>query len=325
MHLMSDNAISISSRAFCTIITKSHIPFAQALYSSISNFHDNFSFFALVVDADSSLTIDAAANFFCLTPADLIQSASTQKLFDKYQVQSKGDELRWALKPALLRWLLDTKADKVVYVDADIFFVGSVDFLFDDLEKHTLLLTPHWYISTPGSDDFRNLFTSGYFNAGFAGASKNAVAILQWWEEACFYKMEKSSTEGLYDDQRYLDLVPFLFENVGVITHRGCNLANWNLDTNIRELIDGRLLISGRFEPKFIHFTYETIQRVILGHDGHLLSYLNDYKRTFGPAIFDEHFSNLETLKSNWYLTIKRKLLIRTRFKRFMYRLLEKI
>ena len=58
----------------------------------------------------------------CLTLKDLPQS-EMKLILSKYG--SDLDKLRWALKPILLKYLLESKFGKVVYVDNDIFFFSS--------------------------------------------------------------------------------------------------------------------------------------------------------------------------------------------------------
>ena len=96
----------------------------------------------------------------------------------------------------------------------------------------------------------------------------------------CEYACEKDREKGLFDDQIYLNILPVYFENVGIIRHRGCNVANWN-QVECRRTIqnDGTVLINGLYPVIFIHFTASTIKGILNGSDSALISYLKIYAK----------------------------------------------
>ncbi|MEI9807419.1 MAG: hypothetical protein WDO16_05790 [Bacteroidota bacterium] len=224
----------------------------------------------------------------------------------------------------LLSHLLSTE-DKLIYVDADIYFVGQPGFLFGELDHHSVILTPHWLsISPENPEHLSSLLRGGYFNAGFIGVSKKGLPAINWWAEACHFTMGKMEPEGFYDDQKYLDLIPWEFANVKALEHKGCNLAAWNIERNKREMINGRLIIEKKYEPVFIHFSNETIKHIMSGHDKLLLPYLEKYRSELlkHHVTLDHLFQhiNFKPGKSS-FLVLKHKLLVRTRIKRLLYKI----
>ncbi|MBK9568927.1 MAG: hypothetical protein IPO53_02665 [Chitinophagaceae bacterium] len=100
------------------------------------------------------------------------------------------------------------------------------------------------------------------------------------------------------------------------------------MDTSKREMIDGKLLINKIYEPVFIHFTKDTITNILNRNDALLKPYLDEYIKALQDDNFDL-MKNLEELNpakfdSRMY-SIKHKLRIRTRLKRFLFRLAEKL
>lgn len=183
-----------------------------------------------------------------------IQHEVGLKLINKYRNQA--DKLRWALKSVFMMELLKQN-DKIIYVDNDIWFYSNPNFLFDLLNTHTILLTPHFYDANPNQNQnwLEANFKVGLYNAGFMAANKNAIKALQWWAECCLYNIKKSYWRGLFDDQKYLDLFPVLFNDVMVLKHKGCNLAGWNylwykLDRNTNNEVE----IEQSYPLVFIHF-----------------------------------------------------------------------
>lgn len=176
--------------------------------------------------------------------------------FGKMKSKYSGDKLRWALKPVYMRHLLEQGYDKVIYCDNDIFFYASPEDLFARLDDSDLLLTPHFYAADPSTHPnwFEAAFRIGLYNVGFVGISKSGAAILDWWAGCCLYNVKKAFRRGLFDDQKYLDLAPVLFDRVGIVKEKGYNLAGWNYrNYNITRGDDGHAEAEGS-RLVFIHF-----------------------------------------------------------------------
>jgi hypothetical protein len=140
--------------------------------------------------------------------------------------RSNNNVLRWSLKPVMIEHFLQIY-DKVIYVDPDILFINYWHFLFDDITG--VLLTKHNRSLYPGGYQYAINFTDGFFNAGFIGASKKGIPAINWWKKAVEWKCEKNFTEGLFDDQKYLDIMTLEYFNlVNISQHKGCNIAPWN-------------------------------------------------------------------------------------------------
>lgn len=192
----------------------------------------------------------------------------------------RKNALRWSMKPVFIRHLLEQGIPKVIYIDCDMFFFSEGSFLFSMLDETDFLLTPHWRSIDPLKEtlNFRLLFTDGIYNAGFIGASANSIPILDWWANACLYECKKRIINGLFDDQRYLDIVPVYFEKTGIVSHKGCNVANWNQAVCRREAQpDGTILINGKEPIVFIHFSSSTITGILHGNDILLKTHLEKY------------------------------------------------
>jgi hypothetical protein len=262
------------TKAFCTIITKSHLGYAEALAKSLHAYDDEFLLYALVVDSDQR---DKSRPGFTVLSLPEVNCELSGLLARRYLKFGKHDEFRWSMKSVLLLHLLGMeKVRKVIFVDPDIAFFNDPSFLFDLLDGNSVLLTPHWRCNDPSRDpaNFRMLMSEGHFNAGFVAVSAGAEEALEWWARICLARCERARSEGLFVDQSYLNLLPVYFDKVQIIRHRGCNVANWNLEMNRRELVDGEVKINGNDPVVFIHFTNSTIRGILRGEDGHLRPHL---------------------------------------------------
>jgi lipopolysaccharide biosynthesis glycosyltransferase len=201
------------------------------------------------------------------------------------------------MKPVLINYLIKVSAyEKVICVDCDLFFFNDFSFLFEALDQYNILLTPHWRSSDPFKDPngFKYLFNHGLFNAGFIGVNKHATAAMDWWANVCWFSCANSSFEGQYVDQTYLNLLPVYFENVHILKHQGCNVAQWNVLECKRILqMNGSVLINNRYPIVFIHFV-STAKRE---YDIRLSAYLDEYLDTL--ALYSTEIYEKEKKRRN--------------------------
>lgn len=262
---------------FCTISTVSHLYKTYALAESLRNQNRDFVLHVLVTDGTEELK---AENCRFWKTADINFGPIAASILDKYK--NTPDKLRWSLKPVLLRFLLNAYADKVIYVDNDQFFYNDYQFLFDLLNQHSILLTPHYYKHQPGKDQnwLEANFKVGLYNAGFVAANKVAIPTMQWWAECCEYRCEKNAFRGLFDDQKYLDLVPVIDKGAHILRHQGCNVAGWNTELCERKLVNNEVRINGEYPVVFVHYNAFTIRTIAEGHDDLLVPFYNTYTNT---------------------------------------------
>lgn len=255
--------------ALCTISTESHLFKSYALLESVKQYSQT-DLFCLITDSPK---IMEHSEFHFNYLSDL-NSDIAEKIKKKYT----GDKLRWSLKPVYVKSLLEKGYERVIYVDNDVFFYSSPDFLFKKLASSSFLLTPHFYKTNPKKEQnwLEANFRVGLYNAGFFGANKEASPILDWWANCCLYNVKKAFWRGLFDDQKYLDLIPVIFENVEVVRHRGCNFAGWNSDNVQLETNSERQLTINNDPLVFIHFAQLSVER-FSDAESPLYPYYKDY------------------------------------------------
>lgn len=317
-------------QTFCTIITADYFPRALALYKSVAKYNSEIELQVLVAD---DKPLPAIANKFpkikIRTVEELIDFPLVNELYKKY-AHINIDNFRWSMKPVFASWLLENGYDKLLYVDCDMFFVNDYNFLFSDLDTNAFLLTPHWKTTNPLVDEagFLSTFTSGIFLAGFFGANKNGLPALRWWANACHFKMLPAIELGVHDDQRYLDAIPVFFEKTKIIRHRGCNIGAFNYEESVRTVVDGQVMINGQYPVIFIHFDDMMVSGILKGHDKLLLPYLHQYEEAYkeNGHNLGSYIKKLQPLKNAGLLQrTKWNLKIRTRIKRFFYKLAQSL
>jgi len=306
---------------FCTIITADYIHSALSLYNSLKEQKSKLNFDFCILIANDDIEFKQLEEVY--NPVKIVYTSTlykdkyTKRIQDKYQ-NDNLDCFRWSMKPVLLKYLLEIGYDQAFYLDSDIYFYNSFSFLIEELENNSILLSPHWRSPNPYVDqrNFHALLTQGLFNGGFVGASKKAVPALEWWAKVCTYECTKASGRGLYVDQGYLHLMPIYFEGVKIIKHKGCNVAAWNQIECKRSKNDaGQVLINGKWEIIFVHFSRETEDKILFGDDKILKPYLDKYRdsrKKFSSWIPKDYKSKSSQQKKSDPLIKKAKRYLRT-------------
>lgn len=247
--------VAPNSLAVCTIVAKNHMPRARVLYNSLRHYHPDIPFFVLLADRVDG-EFDPTAEPFQVILLDQLSIPYFESFCFRYTLF----ELTCAAKPYLLEYLAaDLGFQRLVYFDSDIFVLGNLAPLFAQLDKHSILLTPH--LTAPLADDGKtpgemDMLQVGIFNGGFVGVKYDQVGrdFVSWWRDRLYDKGQVDLAQGLFVDQKWLNLVPGLFPHVNIMREPGYNVAYWNLYSRTVELREGGTCVNG--EPGyFFHFS----------------------------------------------------------------------
>lgn len=282
---------------FCTISTTSHMYKTMALCQSLVAQGQPVHLHVLCTDG----MVAANEHITGYTITDIAAQQPAALILSKYQ--QHPDKLRWSMKPVFLNYLLTNVADKVIYLDNDIYFYNDFTFLFTLLDEHSFLLTPHNYPRNPWKNQnwLEANFKVGLYNAGFVGVSKAAFSSLQWWADCCAYRCEKNPLRGTFDDQKYLDLIPVIDEKAHILRHKGCNVAEWNRSLIPRIIINGKVMLDGTYPLVFIHFNGTTVKAILNSEEPCLKECFEVYLaalKKYKPELKTENIYSNETLLS---------------------------
>ena len=217
------------STAIFTIIAKNYLAYARVLMRSAAKFHPDWRRFVILVDRVDGYFDPAAEDFEIVLSSDLPIPRSRWFHF-KYSVM----ELSTAVKPYAFEYLFGAHGfDRIVYLDPDIELYWPLDKVVSALDTANIALTPHL---TGALDDDRrpseiDILRAGAYNLGFIGISRTpeSSAFLAWWQQRLYDHCVVDLPRGLFVDQRWVDLVPGLFEGVAILRDPGLNVAYWNV------------------------------------------------------------------------------------------------
>ena len=240
----------------CTIIAKNYTAFARVLGASLREHHLDATLTVLVLDDFDGYLDTADEPFEVLTPQD-IGCAAFDLMVDRYTLL----ELSTAVKPWLLRTLLQREGvDHAIYLDPDIHVVGALDSIAELAAQNDIVVTPHTMSPIPRDGLYpqeQSLLIAGAYNLGFIalGTGLAAHAMLDWWQERLERDCTVDVANGLFVDQKWIDLVPGLWPGTHLLTDPGCNVAYWNYHERVLSTAeDGRLQVNGQ-PARFLHFS----------------------------------------------------------------------
>lgn len=169
-------------------------------------------------------------------------------------------ELATALKPFVAAKLMEREdCDAVMFFDADCVLYDRLEQMCAAVQTHSLVLTPHASLLHENADWIffeRNPLKVGTFNLGYFGLQNNETgrAIASWWRfrlrDHCLIDPE----QGLFTDQKWIDLLPSYTDDIKVLREPVYNVARWNTFQRTITKEGERYFVDG--EPlQFIHFS----------------------------------------------------------------------
>jgi hypothetical protein len=219
--------MSVSRAIVLAVATRSHVSQAVCALSSLGGLSGDWAKRVYVVDYEPPPRVVDGVEVAGLPMT--LQALATETLRPDYS----WSEICFALKPLILQYELDAGRRAAVYVDSDLFFVGGAADFLEDVAGHPVSLTPH-YLAPRRFEDHPSeltLLRSGLFNGGFISVANHGCArsFLAWWSYRAARLGYNEPTLGMCGDQRWLDLVPLIFDAVNVVKREGVNVGYWNI------------------------------------------------------------------------------------------------
>ncbi len=215
--------------AIFTVCSNNYMPFARVLMESIRRWHPEAALFVCL--CDEAVPWDGLYDgHFQVVEASQLGIPDFRRMSFQYDIM----ELNTAVKPFMFDRLLDDGHDIVLYLDPDISLYARLDGLVDLLASGaSLVLTPHLHAPAEldSDPDDITIMRSGTFNLGFLGVSCCAEgrSIIRWWMRRLRQYCVNQQVDGLFVDQKFMDLVPGFAPKARILHDRAVNLAYWNL------------------------------------------------------------------------------------------------
>jgi hypothetical protein len=243
---------------FFTSITANYLPKARVLAHSVKKHHPD-AVFHLVFSDKLPDGFDVTNEPFddVIFPEDFNISSLDSWIFKHTVV-----ELCTAVKaPAFLKIFQSTNADKVIYLDPDIAVFHRLDELSQILDQHSVVLTPHQVTPETTFETIKDneicSLKHGVYNLGFLAVrrSEAGLAFLNWWRDRVMDFCYDDIPNGLFTDQKWIDLAPAFFEDLKILRDKTYNVATWNISHRKVEKAANHSFVVEGSPIKFYHFS----------------------------------------------------------------------
>lgn len=217
------------SEHFVTLFDSRFLLLGLTLNASLQKVAPNAHLWVICIDELVEQQINRLAlNHVSTIP---LRSIETDELRAVKSGRTLG-EYCWTLTPFAPQsvFSLAPDADRVTYLDSDLFFFSSPEIFFREFEssrKH-VLITEHAY-----APEFDRTAQSGRFCVQFMTfrRTQESLAVMKWWQERCIEWCFDRNEDGKFGDQKYLDQWPTLFRNeIHILSQVDKTLAPWNVD-----------------------------------------------------------------------------------------------
>lgn len=235
-----------STEHFVTLFDSRFLLLGLTLYASLQKFAPNSHLWIICIDE----LVEQQINRLNLDHVSTIplRTIETDELRAVKPTRTVG-EYCWTLTPFAPQSVFDLApdAERVTYLDSDLFFFSSPETIFCEFEssgKH-VLITEHAY-----APELDRTAQSGRFCVQFMifRRTQESLGVMKWWQDRCIEWCFDRNEDGKFGDQKYLDQWPALFPNeVHILRQVEKTLAPWNVDYFVSKNASG-------LTPVFYHF-----------------------------------------------------------------------
>jgi hypothetical protein len=251
-----------------TICSNNYLSLARALGKSLEAAGNDYHFIIGLVDRLED-RLEPYYEGFDVLPCDQIGIPDLEEISLKYTIS----EFNTALKPFYFQHLFNKypEAEYVTFLDPDMLVYRKLQEIEDGHREYDILLTPH--ILHPQNLDSKlpneiSYLTTGTFNLGFLSLRKstNTVKLLNWWAERLRHYCYYDYYNGLFVDQKWVNLVPVFFDSILILKHPGYNVAYWNLHERTLTERNEEWFINETYSLCIYHFSSVSIKQGKLFH-----------------------------------------------------------
>lgn len=241
-----------------TICSINYLAQARTLGESLVATNPSVRFVVGLVDKLAGVTFEADKK----PPFEWLEvQALTIQNFEWMTAHYDITELNTAVKPYFIRHFFEKnpEVETVIYFDPDIIVFQPLDHLLASLALHPIVVTPH--ITVPHDDDLstneNDHLNTGTYNLGFIALrrSSDVTEFVAWWCEKLAYECFNNVCEGLFTDQKWINLVPIYWPGTKIEKHPGYNVAYWNLHERHLSQRNGTFFVNETWPLQFFHFS----------------------------------------------------------------------
>lgn len=240
-----------------TLCSNNYLAHAKTLCESVKKFNPEIETIIGLVDQ-----VDPSIDYSLFAGTEILQYQQLGfPVVDQMALKYNIIEFNTAVKPYYFECLFRRYSDQAViyYLDPDIEVFSDFGEMNAMLLNHEILITPHLAYPFERISPFEvQVLRVGVFNLGFIGLRKSKIVeeFLVWWkirlEKFCY----NDGSKGLFVDQKWVNLVPVLFNGVHIIKSPSYNMGCWNFHERKLLVAYGRYCVNEvKYPLVFFHFS----------------------------------------------------------------------
>ncbi len=208
-------------RSFCTLFDSYYIHKGIALYLSMERTCKDFMLYVMAFDKSSYEKLTSIGFKNMIVEYEEESDFYTSEI-QAVKKERKRNEYCWTCGSNITLYFMNKyNTESMTYLDADMMFFNDVDEVYKEIEPYSVALSPH----------FADTELYGKFCVQFCYFKNNEKGrrALEWWKNSCLEWCYDRYEDGKFGDQRYLDDMPNLFDDIHPIEHHGVGVAKWNM------------------------------------------------------------------------------------------------
>ncbi|MHB1304811.1 MAG: hypothetical protein ACYCZB_15265 [Acidiphilium sp.] len=215
---------------FFTICAHNYLSFAVALGDSLARVYPSAKLIVFFLDEHPS-----GETGLCNLEIRRAETVMSQEDWNHRLVFYDILEFATSVKAACFLKLFDEDHKLIVYLDPDIIVFTPLDVVLEAfMGGSKIILTPHLRAPLPPDrkhPDDLDILRAGVYNLGFIAAENtNRVRkLLKWWDSKLRTQCFSDPSEGVFTDQKWINLIPTFEPATFIIRHPGYNAAYWNI------------------------------------------------------------------------------------------------
>ena len=247
----------MSKNIFCTVLSQKRLIQAAASYLYLAKVMDGFEIYVLCVD-ERSYDFIKQLN---LSNVVLVKIDELNRTYiSNLKNSRKLNQYCWTLKPVFINYIFEncTGIDRIIYMDADLFFLQNPEIIINNQPDTSVLISDGKIFLTNKPSEFVRYIqdVTGNYNSGFMIFKNdiNGRMCAKWWDNMCVNACTQNPDGNTFGDQKYLDNMPSLFDNVGEITTPGVNIGHWNYE-KYKFTIENNEIMVNNYKLIVYHFS----------------------------------------------------------------------
>lgn len=214
---------------YCTLFDSGYLDRGVLLINSLLEVENNFTLFVLALDRQCEDVLKGLSfkNVEIISITEFVDSELAGARVDR-----SWKSFCWTCQGALPEYVMRVKGvDNVIYMDADMKFYLSPNFLVDDLKKsgNSVAISPHNFPNNIYGRHYKKF--CGKYCSGFVLFINDQVGytIAKEWRTCCIKECTDSPEGGTFGDQYYLEQWEKKHKRVKVIENEAIGMAPWNI------------------------------------------------------------------------------------------------